>query len=316
MTDQGLVSVVIIFKDEERFLREAITGVLAQTYGRWEILLVDDGSSDDSPDIAREFARREGGRIRYLEHAGHSNCGMSASRNLGIRESRGEFVAFLDGDDVWRSDHLAVCVDILNRFDDADMTYGRNLYWYSWEGSAARQPDRLPSHWFRADRVVEAPELLARFLTGRASLPCPSSMVVRNRALQEVGGFLDTFRTLYEDQAFLTRFCLVRPVFVSNRCTSLYRQHAGATCALAAKQGEIEAAQARYHDWLESMLEQAGACGHELRDAALVARRLANGPHADWCTRIARIRVRLRQYGFAALERLADRYRPARGVSR
>ena len=108
-----LVSVVIAFLDGERFLREAIDSVFAQTYERWELLLVDDGSGPAASSIARECAAREPGRVRYLEHDEHRNRGLSASRNLGIAGARGVYTAFLDADDVWLPDKLMDQVAIL-----------------------------------------------------------------------------------------------------------------------------------------------------------------------------------------------------------
>jgi glycosyltransferase involved in cell wall biosynthesis len=96
-----LVSVIIIFLDEERFIQEAIESVFAQTYSHWELLLVDDGSKDASTQIARRCAETNPGRVRYLEHEDHRNRGMSASRNLGLQHAKGDFIAFLDADDVW-----------------------------------------------------------------------------------------------------------------------------------------------------------------------------------------------------------------------
>src|SRR5205809_3316024 len=78
---QPLVSGTIIFLNAERFIDEAIQSVLAQTYENWELLLVDDGSTDGSTAIARSYAERYPAKIRYLEHPGHKNHGMSASRN-------------------------------------------------------------------------------------------------------------------------------------------------------------------------------------------------------------------------------------------
>src|SRR5260370_40898850 len=98
---EGLVSVVVAFYNAERFLAEAIDSVLAQTYTRWELLLVDDGSSDSGQEIARRYATQYPGRIQCLEHPGHRNLGMCTSRNLGARHSRGEYIAGLDSDDVW-----------------------------------------------------------------------------------------------------------------------------------------------------------------------------------------------------------------------
>src|SRR5436190_10910923 len=92
---RDLVSVIMIFLDEKRFIREAIQSVLAQTYENWELLLLDDGSRDGSSEIARCIAAQHTTRVRYLEHTGHQNLGMSASRNLGIRYAKGAYVAFL-----------------------------------------------------------------------------------------------------------------------------------------------------------------------------------------------------------------------------
>src|SRR4051812_27035882 len=109
----GLVSVITIFLDGERFLAEAVDSLLAQTYADWELLLVDDGSSDGSTAIARAYAAGRPERIRYLEHEGHANLGMSASRNLGLQHARGEYVAFLDADDVYRPEKLERQVALL-----------------------------------------------------------------------------------------------------------------------------------------------------------------------------------------------------------
>ena len=84
MTANQLVSVVIIFLNAESFIEEAIESVLAQTYGRWELLIVDDGSTDGSKNIARDYAIKNSDKIIYLEHPEHQNKGMSASRNMGM----------------------------------------------------------------------------------------------------------------------------------------------------------------------------------------------------------------------------------------
>src|SRR5258707_1101776 len=79
------VTVITIFLDAERYLDEAIMSVLRQDLPDWELLLVDDGSSDRSTTIALDYTQRFPDKIIYLEHEGHANRGMSASRNLGIR---------------------------------------------------------------------------------------------------------------------------------------------------------------------------------------------------------------------------------------
>src|SRR4051812_22103421 len=101
------VSAIIIFLNAERFLSEAVESVIAQTHKDWELLLVDDGSADGSTTLAQGFAARHPDRVRYLEHPAHQNRGMSASRNLGLANSTGDHVAFLDADDVWLPHKLA-----------------------------------------------------------------------------------------------------------------------------------------------------------------------------------------------------------------
>lgn len=95
-----LVSIVVPSYNCGRFIAEAIDSALQQTYSDKEVIVVDDGSTDDSLDVLRRY----GDRIRVVTEP---NQGVSAARNEGIRRSRGELVALLDADDVWRADKLA-----------------------------------------------------------------------------------------------------------------------------------------------------------------------------------------------------------------
>ena len=80
--DRPLVSVITIFLNGERFIREAIESILTQTMDSWELLLVDDGSTDRSTEIALWYEKEHPAKIKYFEHKGHRNLGMSASRQL------------------------------------------------------------------------------------------------------------------------------------------------------------------------------------------------------------------------------------------
>lgn len=94
------VTAVIPGYNYGRFLGEALESVLAQTQPAYEIIVVDDGSTDDTPEVARRY----GDRIRYIRT---ENGGVSRARNTGVAEARGEFIAFLDADDRWLPDKLA-----------------------------------------------------------------------------------------------------------------------------------------------------------------------------------------------------------------
>lgn len=108
------VSVIMPFLNAEQFIEEAIQSVLAQTFTDWELLLIDDGSSDGSTSIAQTYAQRHGHRVRYLEHEGHLTRGASASRNLGLTRARGEYVAILDADDIAEPTRLKKQVAYMN----------------------------------------------------------------------------------------------------------------------------------------------------------------------------------------------------------
>src|SRR5262249_18578704 len=136
VSDRIRVSIVTPFLNAERFIAESVESVLAQTYRDWELLLVDDGSSDGSPAIAARYATAHPQKIRCLGHDGRRNRGASASRNLGIALARGEYIAFLDADDVYLPPKLAEQVPVLDAHPDIAMTYAGTEYWHSWTGRA------------------------------------------------------------------------------------------------------------------------------------------------------------------------------------
>jgi glycosyltransferase involved in cell wall biosynthesis len=228
MKENPLVSVVIIFLNAEKFFEEAIESVLAQTYADWELLLVDDGSTDASIAIGQSYAQRYPHKIFYLEHANHQNRGMSASRNLGIRQSRGSYIAFLDADDVYLPHKLERQVRLLEAQSTAAMVYGPTQNWYSWTGQGSdlgRDQIRILGRDLQADRLYQPPELVVRFLESTARTPVPTSVLVRREAIERVGQFEERFTTMFEDQVFLYKLCLHEPVYVESEYLSRYRQH-------------------------------------------------------------------------------------------
>jgi glycosyltransferase involved in cell wall biosynthesis len=278
------VSIVTIFLNAERFIAEAIESVLAQTCDQWELLLVDDGSTDRGTTIARDYATRFPGRIFYHEHDAHSNRGMSASRNLGIRRSHAPFIAFLDADDVWLPNKLERQVAILESQSVA-MVYGASQYWHGWTG---RWEDTIKDHISNIgvppDSIFQPPALLA-LLLGGIHTPCPSDILVRRDALDRVGGFEESFiglRQLYEDQAFLSKIYLDATVFVSNECWDRYRIHDDSCDSVALRTGRHHEAHVYFLRWLQDYIA-ARQVGDEIRDSlnssledALQARRWAS----------------------------------------
>jgi len=268
-----LVSIVMIFLDAERFIEEAIGSVLAQTYPRWELLLVDDGTTDRSVRIARAYAARWPDRIRYLQHDGGRNRGMSASRNLGLRETRGRYVAFLDADDLYLPGKLERQVAILEANPGAAMVFGPSLMWYSWtDAHPRRYRDVLRPLGVEPDTIVPPPRLLPRFLRRDAYTPGTCSVVVRRDAALAVGGFEEEFRGMYEDQAFFYKLCYVAPVYVDGVCGDLYRQTPDSHSGRMRSIGHFRvfgpsAAHRRFLNWLDVYLRAQGCSDSEVWSA-------------------------------------------------
>jgi glycosyltransferase involved in cell wall biosynthesis len=259
MSSSSLISVIVIFLNAERFLDEAVKSVLDQTYPHWELLLVDDGSTDASTKIAHRYAAQYPRQVRYLEHPDHQNQGTGASRDLGISHAQGEYVAFLDADDVWLPHKLAEQVAILDAQPEAGMLYGKTLYWYSW----TENPEDLGRDYVwrlgvRPNTLIQPPRLLPLLLRGKADVPGPSTTLLRHSAIRDIGGFDGAFRGLYEDQAFYAKMCLRFPVYVSGACWHRYRQHPDAITAVARRMGDQIPARLFFLTWLQEYLVEQG----------------------------------------------------------
>ena len=260
MKSQPLVSIITIFLNEEKFIHEAIESVQNQTYTNWELLLIDDGSDDASTEIAQSYAKMFNNHIRYLEHEGHQNCGTSASRNLGLNNARGDFIAFLDADDIWLPWKLETQVPTLLAQPEAGMLYGTTLFWHDpKENSENRPQDFVQKLGVKVNRLIEPPRLLTLLLEKEDTHPTNCSTLVRRQLCEDVDGFEETFGGLYEDTAFLAKAYLKAPVFVTGDCSAIYRQRANSSCHVAVKTGqyhhtEPNAARGAFLRWLETYL--------------------------------------------------------------
>lgn len=243
-------------------MREAVESVLAQTCEQWELLLVDDGSTDGSRAIAEGYGRRYPAQIRILEHPGRANRGMSASRNLGIEAAGGEYLAFLDADDVYRPEKLARQVAILQAQPEAAMVYGATQHWVSWREPGNGKQDSYRKLGVPPDTLVRPPDLVRLFMSHRAWTPGTCGVLVRREAAGQVGGFEERFRGMYEDQAFFYKLCLHFPVYVESGSWDRYRQHPASTSQQALAKGiwrrggRPNPAGRLYLEWLEGYLQE------------------------------------------------------------
>ena len=106
----GLVSIIMPSWNTERFIAETIQSVLDQTYTNWELIIVDDCSSDNTDEVVASFKDE---RIKYLHN--DKNSGAALTRNKALREAKGEWIAFLDSDDLWMPEKLEHQIDFMNK---------------------------------------------------------------------------------------------------------------------------------------------------------------------------------------------------------
>jgi len=262
MSNQPIVSVIMPFFNAEKFIGAAIASVLAQTNDSWELLLVDDGSTDGSTKLALQCAANHPAKVRYLQHENHRNWGACAARNLGLSEARGEYIALLDADDVWLPHKLEQQLAILASRPEVAMVYGPSRYWFGWTGNSEDiQRDYVRSLGVQPNTLIDPPTLLTLSLQSKAPTPCPSNILLRRQTVESVGGFEEQFRgiyQLYEDQAFLAKIYLSHQVFVSSECWDKYRQHPESCVSVARTSRKKYSVGLFYLKWLESYLSRHG----------------------------------------------------------
>lgn len=185
----GLVSIVVPSYNCEAFLAAAIESALGQTYRNIEVIVVDDGSTDATPEIVAPF-------LQVISYIRQANTGLPGARNTGIRAARGEFIAFLDADDTWQPEKLTLQLPLFADpevglvYSDLCVRYSDGRFLPSY---LAERP--LATEGYVADQYIQS-----RFLF-------PSTVVVRRSVLDQCGLF-DEDMLAAEDMALFTRICL------------------------------------------------------------------------------------------------------------
>jgi glycosyltransferase involved in cell wall biosynthesis len=162
---RGLVSTIIPVHNRATMLSEAVSSVLAQTYRPLEILIIDDGSTDDTATVADALATRHPDEIRTFHQ---SNLGVGLARETGRLRARGEFIQYLDSDDLLLPRKFEWQVAGLNALRECDVSYGKTRYRYSdgtheggaWKGSGEKVETMFPS--FLRERWWDTPTPLYR----------------------------------------------------------------------------------------------------------------------------------------------------------
>ncbi len=237
-----LVSVIVPTFNRAYCLLRTIDSALGQTYGHLEVIVVDDGSTDDT----RSLLERTYGQDRRVRYVYQHNCGVSGARNHGIRESRGSYVAFLDSDDIWKPWKVEIQVACLasrsigmvwsemeaidpagNVFSNA---YLREMYsayrWWREEdlfSGVTGLLDIVPGHAsVPPEAVLYTGDIFSQMVMG--SLVHTSTVMLTRKRLERVGGFDESLRFSGEDYDFHLRTCREGPVGLISLPTIQYQR--------------------------------------------------------------------------------------------
>jgi glycosyltransferase involved in cell wall biosynthesis len=206
------VSVVIATYNRAHFLRETIESVLSQRFQDFELIIVDDGSTDNTRELLRDY----GSRLRAFHQ---ENRGPSAARNRGIREARGKWIAIQDSDDLATPDHLEVLVNFLAENTDTRMVFANGAYL---GGKEHNRETIIPKK--KSERLArEGIGLVDLF---EKSIVRLQASLISRECLEAVGGHDETLRICMDlDLAF--RLFMRFPVAYLDRIVFLYRKHEG-----------------------------------------------------------------------------------------
>jgi glycosyltransferase involved in cell wall biosynthesis len=219
MADE-LVSIIMPAYNSEDTISESIDSAVSQTYRNIELIVVDDGSTDKTADICK-VRESEDHRIRYVRQ---SNMGVSAARNTGIRMARGDFIAFLDADDLWEQDKIELQMAVSSNQPDAVIL--TEVQRFSGDSpSKILLPKKFPPQYTIKDEYIRTILNLEN-----VQMACFGTALVRKAHLEVVGLF-DENLTTGEDWDLWLRLAFHYPFANIDKPLRLYRDNPGSLTA-------------------------------------------------------------------------------------
>ncbi len=203
------VDIIIPSYNAANYLRAAVESVMSQTFEDWRIILVDDGSTDNTAEIIEPFLRQLGSKITYIKK---ENQGLPAARNTAIRNSSAEFLALLDADDVWLPSRLLVSLKSFEKHPQVGLSYGLI--------SRINPQGEIISTWSGNHQWTEG-NIAPCIYVLKVQLPCPT-MTFRRKCIDEVGLFDETMRAT-EDRDLWLRIALRYEVAFVPEIIAYYR---------------------------------------------------------------------------------------------
>jgi len=229
-SNTSLVSIIMNCYNGEKYLREAIESVLSQTYQNWELIFWDNQSTDQSPMIVKSY-----GDDRICYYCSEINTPLSAARNLAIRKANGEYIAFLDSDDVWLPEKLQKQFDGLTEQKDAGISYcGFETLLTSDAESAIRQADFYSKFLYKSHN---SKSIYNKLLRGNFIIF--STVIIKKNIFDLTGGFSEHLEQNEDFEILLKASLHTNAICISNIMVK-YRIHSSNNSYLNARKNFTE----------------------------------------------------------------------------
>jgi glycosyltransferase involved in cell wall biosynthesis len=208
-----LISVCIAAYNAEKYLEAALRTVQAQSFKNWEIIVTEDGSKDRTEDYVLDFSIKVPQRVVYNRH--DTNRGLPTTRNTGIASAAGDWVAFLDADDLWKPNHLESLISA-SQIEDGDAVFAGSVLYD--DATWAKLGTRAPTD-------VDLSNLPLALYSGRLSITS-SSVMIKRSSIAKFGSFSSDFPTCSNTEYWLRILSKGGHMCHSVTNTCIYRQHA------------------------------------------------------------------------------------------
>lgn len=227
------------------YLEEAVYSVINQTFSNWELIIIDDGSTDTSLSLAKNMELKDS-RIRVLQHSLGVNRGVSASRNLGMNSAKGKWIALLDADDTWVMHKLEKEYSVISDNEGLVLVYSNAIMLYS--GSKTKRKNNIYGSGIEG-RVKDP----FRKLINGFHIPT-SGLSFNSEILAETGGFNENIR-FSEDTLFIHQVLETGDIYYINEILGAFRFHEHSSSKLTSNSNKISARYKVYSLLLDTVKE-------------------------------------------------------------
>jgi len=241
-----MVSIIIPCYNSGKYLSECIDSILFQDYTDFEIIIVNDCSSDNTSQIATNYAKVDI-RIKVTSTSDVQSMGASNARNKGFEISKGEYVVFLDSDDIWLPTSLKRLVNLIEEHNEVGWLIGNCIYFKDFRYN-------LDSYQYSKydfeEGVYEKFELLPKFIRNFNQTPSQGAAIIKRDVIIKIKGWENEFKMTFTDQAFYSKILCETKTFVTYDYFLLYRNHEESSSMKSFRNGEFKKNEKIYFQWL------------------------------------------------------------------